>query len=87
MKIVPTAFRVARWMAYLGLACGVLYSFGGLVVDMLTVGLNWGTAMAFMALVGMPVIFGTVGFLLGALIALVSAGVGTVLARTRRSET
>ena len=71
MKILPTATRVAKWMAYLGLACGVLYSFGGLVVDLLTIGLNWGTAMAFGALVGMPIIFGTFGFLCGALIAAV----------------
>jgi hypothetical protein len=79
MKILPTAIRVARWAAYLGLACGVLYSVGGLVVDMLTIGLNWGTAMAFMALVGMPVLFGTFGFLCGALGALVAGGVVAVL--------
>ena len=84
MKILPTATRLARWMAYLGLVCGVLYSVGGLVIDMLTIGLNWGTAMAFMALVGMPVIFGTFGFLCGALIALVARGGGAVLDRMRR---
>jgi hypothetical protein len=64
---------------YLGLVCGVLYSVGGLVYDMLTIGLNWGTAMAFMALVGMPVAFGTFGFICGALIAFVAGGVGAVL--------
>jgi len=84
MKILPTATKLARWMAYLGLVCGVLYSVGGLVVDMLTIGLNWGTAMAFGALVGMPVVFGTFGFLCGALIALVAGGVGAVLDRMRR---
>ena len=52
MKILPTATWLAKWMACLGLVCGVLYSVGGLVYDMLTIGLNWGTAMAFMALVG-----------------------------------
>ncbi len=86
MKLLPTAFKVAKWMAYLGLVCGILYSVGGLVVDMLTIGLNWGTAMAFMAIVGMPVLFGAFGFLLGALIALVSRGVGGLLDRMRRSE-
>lgn len=55
-------------MAYLGLLCGVLYSFGGVVVDLLTIGLNWGTLMAFGALIGMPVIFGASGFLFGAMI-------------------
>ena len=55
-------------MAYLGLLCGVLYSFGGVVVDLLTIGLNWGTLMAFGALIGMPVVFGACGFLFGAVI-------------------
>ena len=77
MKILPTATRFARWGAYLGLVCGVLYSFGGVVVDLLTIGLNWGTVLAFGALVGMPVIFGTFGFFFGALIALIAEGVGT----------
>lgn len=84
MKILPTATRLARWMAYLGLVCGVLYSVGGLVIDMLTIGLNWGTTMAFMALVGMPVVFGTFGFLCGALLALIARGAGAVLDRVRR---
>ena len=53
-KILPTAKLLATWMAYLGLAFGVLYSVGGFFVDLLTIGLNWGTAMAFGALVGMP---------------------------------
>lgn len=84
MKILPTATKVARWMVYLGLLCGVLYSFGGLVVDSLTIGLNWGTAMAFLAIVGMPVMFGAFGFLLGALIAIVARGIGTVVGRSKR---
>lgn len=58
-------------MAYVGFAFGVLYSVGGLIYDWLTTGLNWGTAMAFMALIGMPVIFGMLGFILGTLVALV----------------
>ena len=81
MKIVPSAIRLARWMAYLGFVCGVLYSVGGLIIDMLTIGLNWGTAMAFMALVGMPAVFGAFGFLCGALIALAARGVGILLDR------
>lgn len=84
MKILSTATKLAKWMAHLGLVCGVFYSVGGLVVDMLTVGLNWGTAMAFGALVGMPVVFGTFGFVCGVLIALVSGGVGAVLGRMTR---
>ena len=81
MKVLPTSMRFAKWSASLGLVCGVLYSFGGVVVDLLTVGLNWGTVMAFCALVGMPVAFGVPGFFLGALVALVAQGVGAVLDR------
>ena len=69
-------------MAYVGLGCGMLYSFGGVVVDMLTIGLNWGTAMAFGALVGMPVVFGAFGFVCGALIDFVR----TVVDRTTRGD-
>lgn len=65
---VPNAKKFARGGAYVGIVCGVLYSFGGFVVDLLTVGLNWGTAMAFGALLGMPVIFCFLGFVLGAFI-------------------
>lgn len=83
LKILPTATMLARWMAYLGLVCGVLYSVGGLVVDVLTIGLNWDTAMAFMALVGMPIVFGTFGFLSGALFALIARGAGAVLDRMK----
>lgn len=81
MKIPPLATRLARWMAYLGLACGVFYSVGGLFYDLLTIGLNWGSAMAFMALVGMPLIFATSGFLFGSLIAIVAGGARAVLER------
>ena len=84
MEILPTAIRLGRWTAYLGLICGVLYSVGGFVIDMRTIGLNWGTAMAFMALVGMPVICGTAGFLGGALIALAARSVGAARKRVRR---
>jgi len=80
-KILPTAKLLATWMAYLGLAFGVLYSVGGFFVDLLTIGLNWGTAMAFGALVGMPLIFAALGFLVGALVAVAAAGVGAVLHR------
>lgn len=83
-KILPTAMWLAKRMALLGLVCGLLYSVGGFVYDLLTVGLNWGTAMAFMAIAGMPVIFGAVGFLAGGLGALVVVGVGALVAGTRR---
>lgn len=84
MTILPTALTVGRWGAYFGLALGIAYSFGGLIYDLLTIGLNWGTAMAFMALVGMPLIFGAFGLLLGAVVAVLVQGVAA--ARGRREQ-
>ncbi len=79
-------FALAKFQAVLlllvGLLCGILYSFGGLLIDVLvsldflspiameTPGLSYGTILAFGALIGMPVIFATLGFLLGILEAL-----------------
>ena len=71
---IRTGKVVGRWGAYLGIALGVLYSFGGLVADYLTTGLNLGTALAFLALVGMPVIFWGLGFALGAVVGFVTGG-------------
>ena len=63
------AKKGARWGAAVGLAMGILYSFGGLIIDLMTIGLNTGTALAFMALIGMPVIFGAIGWCIGLLFA------------------
>ena len=64
-------------MAIVGLIAGILYSFGGLIIDVLvsigwissasasTPGLGFGTVLAFGALIGMPIIFATVGFIVG----------------------
>ena len=50
----------------LGVVAGILYSFGGLIYDLAVSGsVNWGTALAFLALIGMPVIFWAFGFLAG----------------------
>ena len=61
----------------IGLVCGILYAFGGLVIDALvslqvlsptamsTPGLSFGTILAFGALVGMPLILGSIGLVLG----------------------
>jgi len=61
--------------ALLGLIAGTVYSFGGLIIDVLvslgwiasseTPGLSFGTVLAFGALIGMPIIFAILGFLLG----------------------
>jgi hypothetical protein len=66
MHTLTTAKTGARWLAWVGLVCGVLYSVGGFFIDLRTIGLNGGTVLAFGALIGMPVAFGIVGFAAGA---------------------
>jgi hypothetical protein len=61
--------------AIVGLILGVLYSFGGLLIDALvtlgwitsqeTPGLSYGTVLAFGALIGMPAIFAGFGLAVG----------------------
>ncbi len=67
-------------MAAVGLIAGVCYSFGGAALDVLvttgvitsasTPGVSWGTALAFMALIGMPFFFAVFGFAAGTIGAL-----------------
>jgi len=68
-------FRFAKLQAILftfpGIVAGILYSFGGAVYDIFTIGLNSGTFLAMTALIGMPLIFWLAGFILGALEAIV----------------
>lgn len=54
-------------MAFVGLMAGILYSFGGAIYELVTGTLNSGTALAFFALIGMPISFGLVGFVAGAI--------------------
>ena len=59
-------------MAFIGIIAGTLYAFIGAIYDVLTSNsVNLGTALAFLALLGMPIIFGLVGFLTGAIGALI----------------
>ena len=61
--------------ALLGILAGILYSFGGLIIDALvslnwittdeTLGLSYGTILAFGALIGMPLVSAGVGLVLG----------------------
>jgi hypothetical protein len=61
--------------AIIGLILGIIYSFGGLIIDTLvsvglvisseTPGLSYGTVLAFGALIGMPIIFLIFGFIIG----------------------
>ena len=76
-------------MAMVGLVAGILYSFGGLIIDALvsigwvsstsapTPGLGFGTVLAFGALIGMPAIFAAFGYIVG----LVEASIYPWLAR------
>ena len=74
-KIIEFALFQALLFAIIGLIAGILYSFGGLIIDT-AVSLNWlqtaetpglsiGTVLAFGALLGMPLLFAIFGFLLG----------------------
>jgi len=59
----------------MGLLAGIIYSFGGLLIDILvsldwittddTPGLSFGTILAFGALIGMPLIGAVIGFIVG----------------------
>jgi hypothetical protein len=53
--------------ALAGLIAGILYAFGGAIYELFTSSLNTGTALAFFALIGMPVSFAVVGFVAGAI--------------------
>jgi len=70
ISVLSLAKLQAVIMVVAGLICGIIYSFGGFIYDMFTIGLNWGTALAFFALIGMPILFATCGFLAGAIGAL-----------------
>ncbi len=58
-----------------GLMMGIFYAFGGLIIDILvsvnwitcseTLGLSYGTLLAFGALIGMPIIFAGIGLIVG----------------------
>ncbi|MDC0222017.1 hypothetical protein OAL54_09800 [Gammaproteobacteria bacterium] len=63
---------LAKWMSLLGLLVGLLYSIGGLIVDLLTIGLNAGTAMAFGAVIILPVLCGILGIIVGYLAELIT---------------
>lgn len=66
--VLSSSKLLAFLMAVVGLIAGILYSFGGAIYDVLTTGsVNLGTALAFLALIGMPIIFAIPGFIVGAI--------------------
>jgi hypothetical protein len=82
--IFSFAKRVAYIFGFVGLLLGILYSVGGLIIDALvtlgwifttqTPGLSYGTLLAFGALIGMPAIGATFGFVIGLICALIYSG-------------
>ena len=81
VHLLPFATLHAYAMGFLGLIAGILYSFGGLIIDTLvsigwmtsteTPGLSYGTVLAFGALLGMPLIFAACGFIAGIVVGVV----------------
>jgi len=77
IKVLSFARFQALLVALLGLLAGIIYSFGGFIVDILvtlgwvstteTFGLSYGTVLAFGALIGMPIIFAMFGLIVGAI--------------------
>lgn len=57
--------------AFIGFLAGIAYSFGGFFYELFTASLNGGTAIAFLAVLGMPAMLGILGFISGAVEAVV----------------
>ena len=57
--------QAIQW-ACAGFVAGVAYSVGGFLYELFTGTLNSGTLLAFMALIGMPIVFAAFGFVAGA---------------------
>jgi len=65
LKVLSFAKFQAILFALIGIVAGVLYSFGGAIYDVFTIGLNFGSVLAFLALIGMPIVFAAFGFIIG----------------------
>jgi len=71
IEVLFFAKLIGLVMSVAGFICGILYSFGGFFYELFSNNLNLGTALAFLALIGMPLIFSAAGFVAG--------GVGAIL--------
>ena len=55
----------ATVMALAGIVAGLIYSIGGTIYDLQTIGLNKGTLLAYIAIPVMPLYFAVFGFVTG----------------------
>ena len=62
---------LAKWMFVVGLLLGLFYAAENLIIDLFTIGLNLGTALALGAIIALPVLFGAVGVIVDFVIKLV----------------
>lgn len=67
--VMFTAKLAALSMGVLGMIAGIFYSVGGFFLELFTSSLNTGTALAFLALIVMPLLFAASGFFAGAIVA------------------
>lgn len=65
VSLVGLATLQGTVFGFIGLLLGIFYSVGGAIYDLMTIGLNAGTAMAFGALVAMPLLAAGAGFVAG----------------------
>lgn len=72
--VVSLAKVQAIGLALVGLILGIFYSVGGFLFELATGSLNAGTALAFLALLGMPLMAGLLGLVMGALVAILYNG-------------
>ena len=66
IKVLSFAKFQAILLGSFGIIPGILYSFGGTAYDLYTTGsVNYGTLLAYIALIVMPIYFAVFGFILG----------------------
>jgi hypothetical protein len=67
IRVLSLAKLQAAVMTFVGLIAGIAYSIGGAILDALSGSLSSGTALAFLALIGMPLLSAILGFVTGAI--------------------
>ncbi len=65
VKVLAYAKFQTIIMTLIGLVAGLLYSVGGMIIDLQTIGWNDGTTLAFLAILGMPLYFAAFGLFSG----------------------